>query len=203
MKKKLLTLLTGKCKDMGLTEKALDELVELGSEGLSADASDEDIAKKVDSLVPFAKAMQAEITRKTQKKQSTAKQSADDGDGGGDGDKKNGSDSVPEWFKSEMKKRDEQIENLVKENENLKANESKKSRAEQIAAKAKELKIPGFLMKNFSIADDADIDKVLTEFAQELVTNKLMPQDSAHELSGSDEAMRNEAKAWAESLPNN
>lgn len=52
---------------MGLTEKALGELVELGSEGLADDASDEDIEKKVDSLVPFAKAMQAEITRKTQK----------------------------------------------------------------------------------------------------------------------------------------
>ena len=49
MKKKLLTLLTSKCKDMGLTEKALGELVELGSEGLADDASDEDIAKKVDS----------------------------------------------------------------------------------------------------------------------------------------------------------
>ena len=181
MKKKLLTLLTSKCKDMGLTEKALGELVELGSEGLADDASDEDIAKKVDSLVPFAKAMQAEITRKTQKKQSTTKQSAEDGDGDGEGENK-GNESVPEWFKSEMKKRDEQIANLVKENESLKAAETKKSRAEQIS-------------------DDADIDKVLTEFAQKLVNNKLMPKDTALELSGTDEAMKNEAKSWAESLP--
>lgn len=185
---------------MGLTEKALGELVELGSEGLADDASDEDIAKKVDSLVPFAKAMQAEITRKTQKKQSTTKQSAEDGDGDGEGENK-GNESVPEWFKSEMKKRDEQIANLVKENENLKAAETKKSRAEQIAAKAKSLNIPDFLMENFSISDDADIDKVLTEFAQKLVNNKLMPKDTALELSGTDEAMKNEAKSWAESLP--
>ena len=100
-----------------------------------------------------------------------------------------------------MKKRDEQIANLVKENENLKAAETKKSRAEQIAAKAKSLNIPDFLMENFSIADDADIDKVLTEFAQKLVNNKLMPKDTALELSGTDEAMKNEAKSWAESLP--
>lgn len=200
MKKKLLTLLTSKCKDMGLTEKALGELVELGSEGLADDASDEDIAKKVDSLVPFAKAMQAEITRKTQKKQSTTKQSAEDGDGDGEGENK-GNENVPEWFKSEMKKRDEQIANLVKENETLKAAETKKSRAEQIAAKAKSLNIPDFLMENFSIADDADIDKVLTEFAQKLVNNKLMPKDTALELSGNEEAMKNEAKSWAESLP--
>lgn len=202
MKKKLLTLLTSKCKDMGLTEKALGELVELGSEGLADDTSDEDIEKKVDSLVPFAKAMQAEITRKTKKKQSTTKQSAEDGEGDGEGDNNNGDDNVPDWFKSEMKKRDKQISDLLKENETLKAAELKKSRSEQIAAKAKELGIPDFLMKRYSIADDADIDKELTEYAQELVNNKLMPKDTAHELSSSDEAMRNEAKAWAEGLPN-
>lgn len=149
MKKKLLTLLTGKCKDMGLTEKALGELVELGSEGLSDDASDEDIVKKVDSLVPFAKAMQAEITRKTQKKQSTTKQSTEEEEGNGEGENKGGND-VPEWFKTEMQKRDKQISDLIKENETLKANETKKSRSEQIAAKAKELGIPDFLMKRFS-----------------------------------------------------
>lgn len=202
MKKKLLTLLTGKCKDMGLTEKALGELVELGSEGLSDDASDEDIAKKVDSLVPYAKAMQAEITRKTKKKQSTTKQSTEDGEGEGEGEGKGGND-VPEWFKAEMQKRDKQISDLIKENETLKSNETKKSRSEQIAAKAKELGIPDFLMKRFSIADDADIEKELTEYAQDLVNNKLMPKDGAHELSSSEEAMRNDAKVWAESLPSN
>lgn len=202
MKKKLLTLLTGKCKDMGLTEKALGELVELGSEGLSDDAYDEDIAKKVDSLVPYAKAMQAEITRKTKKKQSTTKQSTEDGEGEGEGEDKGGND-VHEWFKAEMQKRDKQISDLIKENETLKSNETKKSRSEQIAAKAKELGIPDFLMKRFSIADDADIEKELTEYAQDLVNNKLMPKDGAHELSSSEEAMRNDAKAWAESLPSN
>ena len=201
MKKKLLALLTSKCKDMGLTEKALGELVELGSEGLSDDASEEDITKKVDSLVPFAKAMQAEITRKTQKKQSTTKQSTEDGDGDGEGENKGG-DQIPDWFKSEMQKRDKQLQDLIKENETLKANESKKSRAEQIAAKAKELGIPDFLMKRFSIADDADIDKELTEYAQDLVNNKLMPKDSAHELSSSEDAMKADAKSWAEGLPN-
>lgn len=58
MKKKFRKLLSEKCKDMGLTDKALDDLVEIGAEGLADDASDEDIAAKVDSLVPYAKAMQ-------------------------------------------------------------------------------------------------------------------------------------------------
>ena len=197
MKKKFLSLLTEKCKDMGLTSKALDDLVEMGTEGLADDASDEDISKKVDSLVPFAKAMQAEITRKTRK--DTSKQSAEDD---GEGNEGNNGDNEPEWFKNAMKKRDEELAELKRENETLKAEGAKKSRSEQIAAKAKELGIPDFLMKRFNMADDADIEKELTEYKQDLVTNKLMSQDAAHEMSGSEEAMRNEAKAWAESLPN-
>ena len=201
MKKKFLSLLTEKCKDMGLTSKALDDRVEMGTEGLADDASDEDISKKVDSLVPFAKAMQAEITRKTRKDTSkqSKKQSAEDD---GEGNEGNNGDNEPEWFKNAMKKRDEELAELKRENETLKAEGAKKSRSEQIAAKAKELGIPDFLMKRFNMADDADIEKELTEYKQDLVTNKLMSQDAAHEMSGSEEAMRNEAKAWAESLPN-
>ena len=63
MKKKFRKLLSEKCKDMGLTDKALDDLVEIGAEGLADDASDEDIAAKVDSLVPYAKAMQGRRSR--------------------------------------------------------------------------------------------------------------------------------------------
>lgn len=96
MKKKFRKLLSEKCKDMGLTDKALDDLVEIGAEGLADDASDEDIAAKVDSLVPYAKAMQGEITRKTQrpKPQSKKPQSNDEGE-----DEGGNEDEAPEWFK--------------------------------------------------------------------------------------------------------
>lgn len=101
MKKKFRKLLSEKCKDMGLTDKALDDLVEIGAEGLADDASDEDIAAKVDSLVPYAKAMQGEITRKTQrpKPQSKKPQSNDEGEDEGGND-----DEAPEWFKPFQKK---------------------------------------------------------------------------------------------------
>lgn len=100
MKKKFRKLLSEKCKDMGLTDKALDDLVEIGAEGLADDASDEDIAAKVDSLVPYAKAMQGEITRKTQrpKPQSKKPQSNDEGE-----DEGGNEDEAPEWFKPSKK----------------------------------------------------------------------------------------------------
>ena len=67
MNKKLLKTLQDKCKDFGLTEKAIEELAQSASEGLTDESSDEDIAKVADSLVPYAKMMQGEITRKTRK----------------------------------------------------------------------------------------------------------------------------------------
>ena len=73
MNKKLKAAMSERCKDMGLTEKAIDELISLGDKGLTEDSSDEDIKKVVDSLEPFAKAMQGEITRKTRKPQPSTR----------------------------------------------------------------------------------------------------------------------------------
>ena len=164
MKKKFRKLLSEKCKDMGLTDKALDDLVEIGAEGLADDASDEDIAAKVDSLVPYAKAMQGEITRKTQrpKPQSKKPQSNDEGEDEGGND-----DEAPEWFKPFQKK----LTDLETENAALKAEKAKTTRQAEISAKAKKLGIPDYLMKRVSFAEDADLDKELADYKQELVTN--------------------------------
>ena len=180
---------------MGLTDKALDDLVEIGTEGLADDASDEDIAAKVDSLVPYAKAMQGEITRKTQrpKPQSKKPQSNDEGEDEGGND-----DGAPEWFKPFQKK----LSDLETENAALKAEKAKTTRQAEISAKAKKLGIPDYLMKRVSFAEDADLDKELADYKQELVTNNLMPKEQAHETGSTKEAMEADAKAWAESLPN-
>ena len=123
MKKKFRKLLSEKCKDMGLTDKALDDLVEIGAEGLADDASDEDIAAKVDSLVPYAKAMQGEITRKTQrpKPQSKKPQSTAEGE-----DEGGNEDEAPEWFKPFQKK----LTDLETENAALKAEKAKTTLAD-------------------------------------------------------------------------
>ena len=175
MKKKFRKLLSEKCKDMGLTDKALDDLVEIGAEGLADDASDEDIAAKVDSLVPYAKAMQGEITRKTQRPKPQSKKTQSN---------------------------DEKLTDLETENAALKAEKAKTTRQAEISAKAKKLGIPDYLMKRVSFAEDADLDKELADYKQELVNNNLMPKEQAHETGSSKEAMEADAKAWAESLPN-
>ena len=101
-----------------------------------------------------------------------------------------------------QQKYDTELASLKSENANLKAAEAKKVRDGEIAAKAKELGIPDFLMKRFSIADDADYVKELTDYKQELVNNKLMSATDAGEKGTEEQAMKDAAKSWAESLPN-
>lgn len=198
MNKRLRAALSLKCKDMGLTDKALDELTTLGSDGLSDDASDEDINKKVDFLVPYAKAMQGEITRKTSKKtQSKQKQSESEGEHEGE----DGSD-VPDWFKKYRNENDAALKALKEENEALKSEKAKEQRQAEINAKAKKLGIPSYLLKRMTFNDDADIDSELAEIKQDLVNNNLMPKEQAHEQEKTDEkAMTAAAEAWAKSLP--
>lgn len=208
MNKKLLKALQDKCKDFGLTDKAIEELAESASEGLNDDASDEDINNAADLLIPTAKIIQGEITRKTRKKtpKPNTKPNTDgdgDGDGEGDGDEDEDGKKMPKWFRDYKKQNDKAIKDLQDENAALKSEKAKGERTAAINLKAKELGIPDFLMKRFSIADDADIEKELKEYKQDLVTNKLMPAEKADILSSSQKAMEDDAEAWAKSLPDN
>lgn len=198
MNKRLLELLSDRCKDYGLTTKAIEELATLASEGIDDKTSDEDIQKRVDSYAAIAKAMQGEITRKAQANKKTTVQKSQ---GKGEEDQKSqDDDEVPAWFKAEMAKRDETIESLKTENEQYRAQQAKAKRTELIATKAKELGIPDFLMKHVSLADDADIEKELTEYKQELVNNKLMSASETFQESTADAKIAEDAKAWAEAL---
>lgn len=202
MKKKFLSALEIKCKDMGLTKNALNELTELGAKSLKDDATDDDINAAVDSLVPFAKAMQSEITRKTSRKPSTMQSTDTTGEGGeGESTKTGGetdSEEMPAWAKTMQS----QLASLTAENAALKADKAKAERAATIAAKAKSIGIPDYLVKRMTFAEDADIDAELTSFKQELVNNNLMPKGQAHEAGSTDAQDIADAEAWAKTLSN-
>ena len=184
---------------MGLTDKALDELAEIGSQGLTATSTDEDIKKAADSLVPYAKLMQGEITRKTSKRNQTPKpKKKDDGDEGDDDDDDKGIAAIVAKQLAPFK---EQMDKLQAENDALKAEKAKGERDALIAAEAKKLGIPDYLIKRIAIADDADVAKELAAFKQELVSNNLMPKDAASVKAGSNDEMKAAAKSWAETLP--
>lgn len=192
MNKKLLTVLQAKCKDFGLSKTAIEDLCKSGSEGIKDDTSDEDIEKIADSLVPYAKLMQAEVTRKAQKPKP-------DGTAEKPGEEKNGEDE-PEWFKKYKTATDKKLADLETENATLKSEKSKAERTALINSTATRLGIPTALMKHFSLEEDADVEKALTDFKQDLVTEKLMPADEADITSSSEQAAKDDAEAWAKTL---
>lgn len=204
MNAKLLKALSERCKDMGLTSRALDELTEIGSEGLANDASDEDIEKSAIALSRYAKLTQAEITRKTsgkRNKQSSSNntQSGNEGDEGDDNT--TAATDIQAMIDARFKKYDERVLALESENAALKKEKAQAERSATIAEKAKKLGIPDYLVRRMSFADDADIDKELEAVRQEMVNDNLMPKSAAHESGKIEEAMKADAQSWAQSLP--
>ncbi len=197
MKIKFKKALSEKLKDMGLTEKAIDDLVEIGCEGLKDDASDEDINQKVDLLVPYAKVMQGEITRKTRKPNHQTK-TTEEVEVEGEQDAK-----IAAIIAKQLAPLTQSINDLKAENEALKAAKAKGERDAQIAEKAKKLGIPEFLLKDRTFPEDADLDKVLGDFKNDLVSHNLMPKGAAQETGKIEDQMKSDADAWAKGLPDN
>jgi DNA-directed RNA polymerase specialized sigma subunit len=197
MKIKFKKALSEKLKDMGLTEKAIDDLVEIGCEGLKDDASDEDINQKVDLLVPYAKVMQGEITRKTRKPNHQTK-TTEEVEVEGEQDAK-----IAAIIAKQLAPLTQSINDLKAENEALKAAKAKGERDAQIAEKAKKLGIPEFLLKDRTFPEDADLDKVLGDFKNDLVSHNLMPKGAAQETGKIEDQMKADADAWAKGLPDN
>ena len=198
MKTKFKKALSEKLKDMGLTEKAIDDLVEIGCEGLKDDSSDEDITKAVDLLVPYAKIMQGEITRKTRKttthnQTETPKEEEVEGEDA----------KIAAIIAKQLAPLTQSINDLKAENEALKAEKAKGERSALIAEKAKKLGIPEFLLKDRTFPEDADLDKVLGDFKNELVSHNLMPKGAAQETGKIEDQMKADADAWAKGLPDN
>lgn len=205
MKDKLRKALSELCKDFGLSEKAIEELAEISAQGLNDKSTDEDIKKLADSLVPYAKLTQGEITRKMSKKptptpappaptpQPTPTPQPSNVQNG----------DLAKLIADQLAPFKAQLDKLQSENEALKAEKAKQTRAAEISSKAKELGIPDYLVKRFAIADDADIAKELSDFKQDLVNNNLMSKDAASEQTTKDEDMKKMAQQWADTLPGN
>lgn len=197
MKEKFLEQLKDKVKDFGISDKAIAALAEQASEGFNDDTTEEDVTKAVDLYARIAKTMQGEVTRKTQRKKTETKvdktkESNDDENGDDDG--------TPAWFTKFQADQTKTIEALKEEMAQMKTAKSKADREALIASKAKEMGIPAGLIKHISIGEDADIDEALTSLKQELVNDKLLP-DQGGEQGSEESTMTQAAEEWAKSLP--
>lgn len=125
MDKRLFETLKDKCSDMGLSVKSLEEIAEMGSNGLTEESTQEQIEEAVNRSLPIAKLMQAEATRwaAARKSQNTSKEQ--------DG-RKNKADEMPDWFKTYQQQQKEERENLLAEIEKLKGGKVEEFRTNQV-----------------------------------------------------------------------
>jgi hypothetical protein len=201
MKEKIKAKLQDAVKDYGLSDEAIESLVNAASKGLKEDASDDDIKNAVSTFAEIGKAMQGETTRKVQAAKKQFDEDSKSKEDKSKGEKEDPTKDMPEWFKSWKAENDKQMEALKTENETLKSEKKNADRKAEIDAIVKELGIPDYLMKNYAIADDADARKQLTEFKQDLVNNKLLPKDAAGDRVTEEAAINAEAEDWVKNLP--
>lgn len=114
-------------------------------------------------------------------------------------------DGVPEWFEAYRKEQDEKYDTLKRESDTLKAEKQRTERQSLITAKAKELGIPEWRMKEgFAISDDADektINDYLAGVQKNIVTAGLEGKSQGFPLSTTEEKSKELAKEWAQNLP--
>lgn len=107
--------------------------------------------------------------------------------GAGRAKKNEPDDEEPAWFKAYKKQQEERYNAIKAESDTLKAEKAKNDRANLISAKAKELGIPEWRMKEgFVIADDADektIGDYLANVQKNLVTAGLEGKGSGFPMS--------------------
>ena len=210
MKKKIFDALKTSYSNLGLGDDFLrTHAAVLDATGLVTDENLSDIvAKQKDSLEEKQKEFDRARTAKTEleKKLKEAEEKLA-ANGGEPKDEPKGGEDIPQWAKDMQAKMDE----LVKENSNLReksekaeAEKSAAERLEKIIAKAKELGISeGRIKQGFVIAEDAD-DNTINAYLSEVRTYEVaagLQNENGFKPSTSKEAEAQEAKVWAEMLP--
>jgi hypothetical protein len=207
MKDKIFNSLKQTYSHLGLGDTVLQTYAEtMDATGLVTEDNLETLVKGQENIL---KAFQSNLD-KSRSEHAAVKKELDElkgRAGGGDPTKKEPEkkDDEPDWFKAYREKAEKELSEMKKENESFKAEREKTERASKITAKAKELNIPEWRIKEgFTIPDDADdttITNALTGVKQNLVNAGLEGRKEAYPVSGTLEKEKEEAEAWAKTLP--
>ena len=175
MNKKLLELLTAKCKDMGLSEAALQQIAGIASNGLDENATAEAIEERVKQYEPIMKAMQSEATRWAQKKQqeppTPPTPPAPPAPKPNEAEPwKAAIEAMEQKYAGTLKTQSDTIAQLQQQ---LEAGQ----RNAVIAAEMKKLGLTEADMEFVTIPADAKVDEFLGKYKQSLVNRGLKPAD--------------------------
>lgn len=176
MNKKLLELFKVKCKDMGLSEAAIEAIVSGGSDGLTEASTDAEIEVKANLILPFAKAMQGEATRWAQtskeKTELAAAEKAKAEKAATVGGEEKPWEAAINTLKTDY---DTKLSTLEKENQAFKAEKAGTERATLISTLQKKHGLSDEHMKFVAVPADQDPDVYLTSYKQHLITQGLVP----------------------------
>lgn len=175
MQKKLLEILTAKCKDMGLSAESIQQIAEVASNGLADDAKDADVEAKANQYVPVLKAMQGEATRWVNAKNKPAHQQQQQQT---TETKPQEADDVVAKVMAAMDAKygtalQTQTDTIAKLQQQL----ADSQRNSTIAAAMKKLGLTDKDMEFVTVPTDADVSEYLGKYKQSLVDRGLKPAD--------------------------
>src|SRR5699024_5201604 len=141
-----------KYSNLGFGAKALDGVASILEKSVTDESQ---IETAVGGVEPFLKVFQSDADRarteynalKGQYDELKAKAETSAAAGGGQGKKNEPGDDEPAWFKAYKKQQEERYNAIKTESDTLKAEKAKTERMNLITAKAKELGIPEWRMK--------------------------------------------------------
>lgn len=192
MNKKLLENLKAKCKDMGLSEAALEQIAGIASNGLEETATDEAIEERAKQYVPILQAMQGEATRWAQKKQEPPTPPTPPAP------PQPKPDEAEPW-KAAIAEIEKKYADVMETQNNtiaeLQAKLAASERTGVIAAAMKKLGLTEADMEFVSIPADANIDEYLGKYKQSLVNRGLKPADPNASKEAKDKAESDMADA--------
>lgn len=202
---KLFDTVKDKCKDMGLSEKHLKDLTEALGGGLTEDSTEEEVNAVVEQIVKIAGYSQGELTRKLQQKKTPKKKPTKAANTDGDDDPDDPDDS--DEGKTEVEKainalRKEMQETLRQEREERKAERDREARSASIKAAMDKYKIPEKQRRFIqNVPDDVeDVDKYISEYAQEIVTDGLPGDESGQRKVPTQKETEDTGKSWFQRL---
>ena len=192
MNKKLLENLKAKCKDMGLSEAALEQIAGIASNGLEETATDEAIEERAKQYVPILQAMQGEATRWAQKKQEPPTPPTPPA-------RPQPKPDEAEPWKAALAEMEKKYAGVVETQNTTIAELQKKLAASErtgvIAAEMKKLGLTDADMEFVSIPADANISEYLGKYKQSLVNRVLKPADPNTSKEAKDKAESDMADA--------
>ncbi len=175
MHKKLLELLTAKCKDMGLSAESIQQIAEVAGNGLDDDAKEQDVEARANQYLPVLKAMQGEATRWVNAKNKPNPQPQPNPAP----TKPNEADDVVAQAIAAIEAKygdtlKTQTETITKLQQQIATNERK----ELIGGAMKRLGLTEKDMEFVSVPAEVNVDEYLGKYKQSLVDRGLKPADS-------------------------